>query len=211
MAELMRLHRSDVVLASEVLTLAFQDYAVLRYAFPDRSQRAKMALYYCQTMLYYSVRYGEAYATSPALEGVAAWITSAYFPVTFWRVLRSVPISIMTAFARGGASRMNLPGRFIDAMHRRHAPFRHWFFLIIGVTPHLQGRGYSGRLIRPMLERMDGEGLPCYTETMEERNVDLYEHFGFRVMEKLAIPDTDITTWAMLRDARPPAGEIRHQ
>lgn len=37
MAELVRLHRPDVVPASEVLTLAFQDYAVLRYAFPDRS------------------------------------------------------------------------------------------------------------------------------------------------------------------------------
>jgi len=104
---------------------------------------------------------------------------------------------------------MNRPGKYIDAMHKRHAPFKHWFFLIIGVAPQLQGRGYSSKLTRPMLDRMDQQGLPCYTETMDERNVGLYEHFGFRVMEQLAIPDTDLTTWAMLRDAREPTGDLK--
>lgn len=202
MNELVCLHRSDVKPASEVLSLAFQDYAILRYAFPDKSLRAKMVPCYCQVVLYYGVRYGEVYATSPALEGVAAWITSAYFPMTLWRIVRSVPMSVMRAFGKGGASRMNHPGEYIDAMHKRHAPFKHWFFLIIGVAPQFQGKGYSSKLMRPMLDRMDEEGWPCYTETMDERNVSLYEHFGFKVMEKLAIPDTDLTTWAMLRDAR---------
>ena len=28
----------------------------------------------------------------------------------------------------------------------------------------------------------------------------LYEYFGFKVVEKTAIPETRLTTWAMLRD-----------
>ena len=115
-------------------------------------------------------------------------------------------MSIIGGFGRGagkgGSSRMKHDGNHIDAMHKRYAPFKHWFFLIIGMTPQLQGKGYASQFIRPRLDRMDEEGLPCYIETMAERNVDLYKRFGFEVMEKVTIPDTVLTTWALLRDAR---------
>ncbi len=202
MNDLVRLYKQHVEPASSTLALAFQDYPLVQYAFPDKADRGKMVLYYCRTVLYYGIRYGEVYATSPDYEGVAAWITSDYFPMTFWRMMRSVPLSVMRAFGRGGASRMNNPGKYIDAMHKRHAPFKHWFLLIIGVAPQLQGKGHASKLMQPMLDRIDAEGLPCYTETMDEKNVGLYEHLGFRVMEKLAIPDTGLTTWALLRHAR---------
>ncbi len=198
--DLVRLGRPDVNRAAEVLASAFHDYPLLRYSYPDGAQRGDMVSYYCQTVLYYGVRYGEVYATSSHYEGVAAWITSDHFPMTFWRIVRSVPLSVVGAFGRGGASRMNHPGKHIDAMHKRYAPFRHWFLLQVGVAPEVQGKGHAGKLLRPMLARMDAEGLPCYTETMDEKNVGLYEHLGFRVMERLDIPGTDLTTWALLRD-----------
>jgi hypothetical protein len=50
-----------------------------------------------------------------------------------------------------------------------------------------------------MLARIDKEGLPSYLETQEEKNVPLYEHFGFKVLEEVNIPDLDVTNWAMLR------------
>ena len=87
----------------------------------------------------------------------------------------------------------------MDAVHQRLAPFRHWFLQVIGVDPQFQGRGYAGELLRPMLARVDKEGLPCYLETLNEQNVLLYEHFSFRVVEKSTIPETNLTNWAMLR------------
>ena len=53
-----------------------------------------------------------------------------------------------------------------------------------------------------MLTRIDEAGLPCYLETLEEQNVPLYEHFGFAVAEESTIPETELTNWAMLREAR---------
>ena len=97
---------------------------------------------------------------------------------------------------------MKYPGEFIDAAHKRLAPFKHWFLQTVGVDPQFQGKGYAGKLLRPMLARIDEEGLPCYLETLDERNVPLYEHFGFSVAEESAIPETDLTNWAMLREAR---------
>ena len=93
-------------------------------------------------------------------------------------------------------------GRYIDSVHARLAPFRHWFLQAIGVDPEFQGQGHAGRLMRPMLARIDEEHLPCYLETLEEQNVRVYEHFGFKVIEESGIPDTDLINRAMLRDAR---------
>lgn len=97
---------------------------------------------------------------------------------------------------------MKYPGEYIDAMHKRLAPFKHWFLQTIGVDPQFQRKGYAGKLLRPMFARMDKEGLPCYLETLDEQNIQLYEHFGFKVVEKATIPKTSLTSWAMLREVQ---------
>ena len=91
-------------------------------------------------------------------------------------------------------------GEHIDAVHQRLAPFKHWFLQTIGVEPRFQGKGYASKLIRPMLTRIDEEGRPCYLETLDEHNVPLYEHLGFKVIDKATVPKTSLTNWAMLRE-----------
>lgn len=56
--------------------------------------------------------------------------------------------------------------------------------------------------MKPMLARIDEEGLPCYLETLDGANVPLYEHLGFRKAEEAVIPQTDLTNCAMLKEAR---------
>ena len=57
-------------------------------------------------------------------------------------------------------------------------------------------------MLKPGLARMDQEGLPCYVDTLDEKNVPIYERFGFRVLDESAIARTELTGWAMLREAR---------
>lgn len=91
---------------------------------------------------------------------------------------------------------------YTDAVHKRLVPSKHWFLQMIGVDPKFQEQGYAGKLLKPMLARVDEEGLPCYLDTPNEINVPLYEHFGFKIIEKATIPQTSFTNWAMLREAR---------
>jgi ribosomal protein S18 acetylase RimI-like enzyme len=86
-------------------------------------------------------------------------------------------------------------------MHKRLTPFPHWYLEIIGVTPENQGKSFAGKLIRDMLVKIDEEGLPCYLETVEEKNVGIYRRFGFEVIETSQVPGTPLFTWAMLREA----------
>jgi len=200
--DLVQLNKSHIKPAAEVLTRAFRNDPVGKYFFADELEREKRLPYFFQYVLSYCVRYGEIYATSPNLEGVAVWLTSDNYPMTFGRLIRSVPLSIMFSLGRGGSGRMRYFGEYINALHQRLAPFKHWFLQIIGVDPQFKGKGYAGKLLRPMFARIDEEGLPCYLETLDETNVPLYEHFGFRIVEKSAIPETKLTNWAMLREVQ---------
>ena len=89
-------------------------------------------------------------------------------------------------------------GRYVDKLHRRLVPYPHWYLEIIGVAPAHQGQGFSSRLLRPVLERIDRERMPCYLETNAEKNVAIYRRFGFEVVSEDKMPGTEVTTFAML-------------
>lgn len=196
---LVRLTKAQVKPAAEVLARSFQNYPLLQYYFPDELERKKIASYFVSFAIFSGIRYGEIYATSPNLEGVAIWVPSDNYPVTIWKLVRSVPLSVIFGFGRYGGGRMRQLGEYVDAVHQRLAPFQHWFLQVIGVDPQFQGKGYAGKLLEPMLAGMDEEGLSCYLETLDEHNVSLYEHFDFAVIEKSTIPETNLINWAMLR------------
>lgn len=102
MRDLVQLNKSHIKPAAEVLTRAFQNYPVSKYLFADELEREKRTPDFFQYMLSYGVRYGEAYATSPNLEGVAVWPTSDNYPATFWKLIRSGALRIMFKLHGGG-------------------------------------------------------------------------------------------------------------
>ncbi len=213
MSELLSLNKTHIDLASETLAQAFQDYPLFQYAFPQKPVRMKILPHYYRILLHYAIRWGKVYAISGEMEGVAAWIRSDHAPA-FRRMIRAVPASAIGAFfktvmsnpgpALGGNIRLARPGKEISKIHRRHAPFRHWFLVVIGVKPEFQGKGYAGKMLLPVLHQIEKEGLPCFTDTQDQNKVGLYEHFGFKVMEEMTIPKTGVTTWGLLRDTPRP-------
>lgn len=200
--ETVRVNRPLAKRAAEVLVRAFWNHPPLQYYFPDETERGKIAPHFFSVPLFYGIRYGEVHATSMNLEGITIWIPSEEYPFTFWRLIRSVPPSELIGLGRNGGSKLRSLGQYIDETHARLAPFKHWFLQAIGVDPKYQGSGYAGRLLRHMLTKIDEAGLPCYLETLEEQNVQIYEHFGFTVVDESAIPETELTNWAMLRKAQ---------
>jgi ribosomal protein S18 acetylase RimI-like enzyme len=59
---------------------------------------------------------------------------------------------------------------------------RHWHVGPIGVHPDLQGRGIGKAMLAAFLDMADAQGSPAYLETDVDRNVALYEKFGFKVI-----------------------------
>lgn len=66
------------------------------------------------------------------------------------------------------------------AKHDPSAP--HWHVGPIGVHPELQGRGIGKALLTAFIEMADAQASAAYLETDVDRNVALYEQFGFKVI-----------------------------
>lgn len=197
---ILRLTQAELPAATAALAEAFQDYPLLVYAAPDPKRRKALAWAFSAVALGYALRWGEAYASSPEMEGIAAWIPSAHFPITAGKLLRAVPMTALLALGRHGGRRMRAAGAYLDALHRRLALPEHFVLFVLGVRPGFRGSGYAGRLLRPLLGRLDAEGRPCYVDTVNADAVPMYEQLGFRVLAQSRIPRTNLTAWALVRD-----------
>ena len=204
--ELLRLTPKERDAGAAVLGRAFAEYELFRYYFPDETQRRTAAGAYALISLAVCLKYGEVYTSSEKLEGVAAWMPPGKAPFGGWQLVRSVPLGIVARFGRQGAGRMWSYIRFVDDLHRKLVPYPHWYLQIIGVDPAHQGQGFSSRLLRPVLERIDRERMPCFLETNNEKNVAIYRRSGFEVVSEDKMPGTEVTSFAMLR--RPQPGKV---
>ena len=195
---LVRLERSQIKPAGAMLARAFYDDPFSVYLIPDGSRRGKLLPYIFEFSTRFGVLYGEVYTTSPNLEGVAVWLPSEKADMTLRRVMRNGGLSLLPKLGGDLIQRL-LALNSISSLRKRHAPFRHWYLLLLGVDPLFQGKGYAGNLLRAMLARLDDEHLPCYLETQNGKNVSIYQHYGFKVVAEVLVPGTEIALWAMLR------------
>jgi len=200
--KLLRLTKKDLGAGATVLGRAFAEYELLRYYFQDETERHAIAVTLSFVELSVCLRYGEVYASSARMEGVSAWLPPGKAPFGGLQIIRSVPLSVLFRFGRQGASRMWGYGRYVNNLHRKLVPYPHWYLQIIGVDPAYQGQGFSSQLIRPMLKRIDLEHLPCSLETNIDKNVAIYQRFGFEVISKEKIQGTELKGFVMLRKAQ---------
>ncbi|MDT7581732.1 MAG: hypothetical protein QOK35_2996, partial [Pseudonocardiales bacterium] len=124
--------------------------------------------------------------------GPAAFVRSGLVlaPLRFGPAAFRRFVTLTSAFEKAGA-----------AVHG-DAPF--WHLFILGVDPPEQGAGLGGRLIAPVLAEADAGGLPCYLETLAERNLSFYRRHGFALVSHRREPGLP-PFWAMLRAPRDPA------
>ncbi len=200
LSDLVRLQKSQIKTAAEMCARAFQNDPLFVYFFPDASERKNKSPHFFQLLVHYGVLYGEVYATSPNLEGVAVWLPSEKADMSPWGMMRSGALSMLAKVGREVIGRMWHFNEYATLVHKRHAPFRHWFLAPIGVDSPFQGKGYASTLLKAMFARIDEEHLPCYLDTQAEKNVSIYQHHGFKVVEEFTIPGTEFSNWAMLRE-----------
>ncbi len=198
--KLFRLTKTQIKPGAEMLTRALQDNPRIVYFFPDEYERKIKMPYLFQYRIRLSLLYGEAYATSPNMEGIALWLPSENTHMTMSRVIRCGGLSVLLKVGRKNVSRVMSFSSCLASIHTHHAPFKHWYLLQLGVNPDYQGKGYASVLLKAMFARIDKERLPCYLETQNEKNVLISQHYGFKVVEESIVPGTKVTNWAMLRE-----------
>jgi ribosomal protein S18 acetylase RimI-like enzyme len=196
------LAKEQIEQAALMLSQAFKDDPINHYAFPNPEERAKKMSYAYQYVLRYNLRYGRVFTTSSQLEGVSVWVHSDNLSSSFWRTLISGAMWSGMRMGFGAGRRMEQLDNYVDEIHRKLVPRKHWYLLILGIDPQHQGKGYASQLLNGMLRDTDEEGVPCYLETDGEQKVSMYQHFGFEVVDEYKVPNTQVHLVAMLREPK---------
>jgi ribosomal protein S18 acetylase RimI-like enzyme len=162
-------------------------------------QKNELSRYLFEFELQYGMNYGDVYTTSPSVEGVAVWLPSTKSEITFWRAFRSGGIGLQKHLGKKSMDRFMSFSATVETLHKKHAPYPHYYLFFIGVDPAYQKKRVASRLITPMLSWLDMQKIPCYLTTQNETNIGLYEHYGFQVIEQMVLPDSGIVHTAMQR------------
>lgn len=185
--------------AAHVLARAFHDEPGWSWILPCESKRAQVMPWFMEVWAKYCRKHGAAYTTAHRVEGAALWIAPGQYPQSRVGMLLSGLMLVPLKVGLVGFSRLISSLSSYERLHKRYVPPRHWYLSVLGVDPPCQGQGIGSALIRPVLERADAEGLFCYLETEEEKNLEFYRRHGFEVAAEADVPNGGPHFWTMRR------------
>lgn len=197
-----------------MLARAFHEDPAYLHIFPDGDERSRTLEQLFGAVIGYTLKYGQVH-TTPSLEGAACWLTPGNSVISFWRMVRTGLVFQRVVGRIPADSRKKLLNAltFTDKIHKElmaapsvgsHLGSRlvaHWYLWALGVDLDSQGQGIGGKLLQPALTQADGDGLPCYLETMNERNLVFYQKWGFVVRREEVVPEQGLRFWALVREA----------
>ena len=204
---LKRLQEDQIEAASRVAARAFQDDPLFVYYYPDPIERKIKSVTRCENLILLGILSGEVYTTSSDIQSVAVWnpygITDQIIGKQSKEIIRKLRKVKREMFSdRLFTEKFGIISEIFNSLHNNHAKFPHWYLTLIAVDPLHQGKGYASMLIRTKLRELDKLNLPCYLNAQNETNVSLYEHFGFELVGKTKVPNSNFYYHGMLRNKK---------
>ena len=193
----------DMEVVCEVIGLAFADNPSMLANVRGDRERARQTMRDAVRI----AKFGRPW--SHALVAVDAGTIVGALNATEWPHCQlSTGEKIKTAPSMIRIMKSALPRAF-SMMSKREAadpPEPHWHIGPVGVRPELHGRGIGRILLETFLAEIDEQGAAAFLETDVDRNVVLYQHFGFTVTSRHEIVGVDTRfMWREPRTSRPSA------
>ncbi len=96
------------------------------------------------------------------------------------------PPSSWHLFSAEIAARFTALGQVMEAVHPAEP---HWYLGVVATVPDEQGRGLGARILAPVLELCDRDGVPSYLESSNARNLPFYFRHGYVQTGEIVVPD----------------------
>ena len=91
---------------------------------------------------------------------------------------------------------------FAMDMRKNYTNYEDWYLYNLCVDKNCQGKKIASKLIKPLINYFKLHKKICYLETNWDKNVPIYEHFGFKILEKSVVPRSNIEHYARLFDGK---------
>ena len=197
-SDLYKLQKKDIKKAADVLVDAYSEDPMMEIVFKEVDERCIQF----EIMLKFCIKYGDVFSPSDNFEGVMAILPHDKGDMTIWRIIRSG--GFFQSFKLFKLRKMMAQTIKVIEETKKNLDIGPYIYLfVIGVSQEFQGKGFGGKLLRAIVEKAEIERKAMYLETQNEKNVSLYEKYGFHVIEKKDLPDPmNLPFWFMVRDVQ---------
>jgi ribosomal protein S18 acetylase RimI-like enzyme len=185
--------------AKKVLVNAFYTDPMIQELVKDDVQRIRFCDAYFSYELRAETNHGITLSTSKNFEGVSVWQPPGIEEPTYSALLHPRSYLLLMKVGVGMIRKLLDLESVINDVREKAVPEPHWYLKYLGVDPLYQGRGFGGKLLRPVLRICDKVGTKCYLFTQNEKNVNFYKHFGFQVNDDIHIPAQNQRLIGMIR------------
>jgi len=195
---LYKVQRKDIKKCADVAAKAFLDDPSSTYLLEKDLSHPKLYEYYLKA---FNALYTDAsiFAPDEAIEGFIILMPPGKTSVSARRFIESGGLALPFSVSFGILSR-SLEYESNNLRIRRNVcSDETWYIFQFGVAPEKQGQGLGSKLMKPFLNWLDEQQLPCYLETHKQKNVDLYAHYGFILKATDTLPNKKHTQYGMLR------------
>ena len=200
MTDITLLQRDSIERATTTLERAFSPDPLFTWVFPDPAARPAALQRFMRVPLEYGLRYGRI-TTSHEAKAASVWLPPGP-GVTIPRMILSGMLSVPFRTGFGPFVKFMTANEIMDKIHKARMPEPHWYLLVVGIDPEMQGQGAGSAIVREGLALADRESKPCYLDTSERRNLAFYERLGFVVLEEATLGNGGPKAWAMRREPR---------
>ena len=209
--EIRRLEPGGEAAAAAMLARAFAGDPIFLWIEPEPEARIAFLERFMAALTRRSLLFSEVWRTAPELAGVSLWKGPDLRGLTPVQLAATGLDRLGEWLSPPALARFEAVFDPVEAALEEDVPGPRWYLGVLGVAPERQGQGLGSRLMRPILERADGQGLPVTLETGQARNLPLYRRQGFEVLRELPPPEPGgPVVWTLLRPPiagrRPSAG-----
>lgn len=208
--EIRRLEPGGEAAVGALLARAFAEDPIFVWIEPEPGARLAFLGRFMSALTRRSLLYAEVWRTAPELAGVSLWKGPDLRGLSPGQLAATGLDRIGEWLSAPALSRFEALFDPVEAALEEDVPGPRWYLGVLGVAPERQGEGLGSRLMRPILERADREGLPVTLETGQPRNLPLYRRHGFAVLREIPPPEPGgPVAWTLLRPpgtGRQPAG-----
>jgi ribosomal protein S18 acetylase RimI-like enzyme len=197
------LDRHAISTAATTLGRAFATDPLFLWVFPDATIRPAALQRFNRVPVAYGIRYGRV-TTAHEGKAVSVWIPPGP-GITIPGMIRCGMLAVPFQIVWRPFVPFMGANDVMEKIHKARAPEPHWYLMVLGVDPDLQGQGVGSALVAEGLAQADRAGVPCYLETSERRNLRFYERHGFEILQEASLGKGGPPAWAMRREPRPQA------
>lgn len=193
---LLKLDRSFLLPAAQMFAEAFTDDPMFVYMLPEPEERRRALPVIFKGMLSVFIASGEVYATSENLEGIVclsglnkekkgSMSLSSIFGMLSMPFSVARRVSLLPMMKRAAAMR-----RGVSEYRQFKKEFEDSVYIdLIAVAEKHRGRKFMSKMMHTVLSEAAGAGRRCALDTESERNISIYQHFGFKLVKAIdAVP-----------------------